>query len=122
MKKQPIPNTSKWVPSSNFLAQNTHILGASSIVLFCALQGWNFWIGFGIVVAWALVKEFILDLFVIEHDTLEGSLEDFLMYLLGAVLASASVFFPITSVLVLLVILVLLTIADMINQDALPYD
>jgi hypothetical protein len=122
MPTQPIPNTSKWTPSPNYLAQNTHILGASSIVLFCALQGWNFWIGLGIVLVWALIKEFVLDLFVIEHDTLEGSDLDFLMYVIGATIASVAIFHPIVGGIAFAVFLVLWTLKDMLNQDALPYD
>ena len=73
----------KWSPSPKFLASSAHIAWASAATL--ASMCHNLPLG-GIaiaVVALALVKEFVLDLFVIERDTYLGSVIDFIGYMAG---------------------------------------
>lgn len=48
----------------------------------CTLHHW--WYGFLAVLVFALVKEFIIDIFGKEQDSFLSSLKDFLFYMVGA--------------------------------------
>ncbi len=51
------------------------------------LHHWTY--GFLAVLAFALVKEFIIDIFGKEHDSFLSSLTDFTFYIVGAVVGIA---------------------------------
>ena len=72
-------------PSPDIAYQGVHSLIGYAVVLTAAfrLQHWLY--GFLAVLAFALVKEFIIDIFGKEHDSLLSSLKDFTFYMVGAV-------------------------------------
>jgi hypothetical protein len=73
-----------WTPSAWFLAEMTHVL-AGLFIWPAVHAGLHPLTAFLILVAWAIVKEFVLDLFIMEHDTISGSGEDALAYLIGGI-------------------------------------
>jgi hypothetical protein len=81
--KQPL-----WDPTENQLAQTSHFAIASTVVLAACRLGLPPWAGFLLTLAWAVPKEFGFDL-VVEQDSFVDSLEDFVWYALGAVVAVA---------------------------------
>lgn len=71
------------ITNNDFLAQMTHVLGASVIVLASRHYGWAWWVGCMLVLAWALPKEFLVDPWL-EGDSYLDGLQDFSFYVLGA--------------------------------------
>lgn len=73
-----------WSPSVWFLAEVNHVLAASLIVLMSSRQGWSI----PVVCLWMALavaaKEFWADFTWLEHDTLAGSVTDFVCYMIGA--------------------------------------
>jgi hypothetical protein len=71
-------------PSPGVAYQAVHALIGYGAVLTAAftLHHWTY--GFLAVLVFALVKEFIIDIFGKEHDSFISSLEDFVFYLIGA--------------------------------------
>jgi hypothetical protein len=71
-------------PSPAVAYQAAHALIGYGAVLTAAftLHHWTY--GFLAVLVFALVKEFIIDIFGKEHDSFMSSLEDFLFYMVGA--------------------------------------
>jgi hypothetical protein len=74
-----------WYPSANVDAQTCHFFVA--MWAMAQFRDWKFRLAsaFAAVLGFALFKEFVLDLFVVEHDTVGGSGVDFLFYALGMV-------------------------------------
>lgn len=72
-------------PSPEAAYQGVHALIGYGAVVTAAfrLQHWAY--GFLAVLAFALVKEFVLDIFGKEHDSFLSSLKDFAFYIVGAV-------------------------------------
>jgi hypothetical protein len=73
-----------WSPSAWFLAQTNHVLAGCLVVVAAAWQGWEPGWAFAGAIAAAALKEFVLDLGPLEHDTWQGSLGDWTCYALGA--------------------------------------
>lgn len=71
-------------PSPNVAYQGVHALIGYGVVMTAAFKFHHWSWGFAVVVLWALVKEFIIDIFGKEHDSLLSSLEDFAFYIVGA--------------------------------------
>ncbi len=71
-------------PSPAVAYQGVHALIGYAVVLTAAftLHHWTY--GFLAVLVFALIKEFIIDIFGKEHDSFLSSLEDFSFYMLGA--------------------------------------
>ncbi len=71
-------------PSPEVAYQGVHALIGYGVVLTAAfkLQHWLY--GFLAVLAFALVKEFIIDIFGKERDSFLSSLKDFVFYMAGA--------------------------------------
>ncbi len=61
------------------------------LVLTAACRFHRWWYGFLAVLVFALVKEFVIDMFGKEHDSFMSSLEDFAFYMMGAGVAIAVV-------------------------------
>lgn len=69
-----------WVPSPKFCASSAHTGWGTAFLLAGQTHDWSPWIGFTVLTAWGLFKEYLLDLFVIEHDSVAGSTLDFVTY------------------------------------------
>jgi len=74
-------------PSPEVAYQGVHTLVGYGAVLTTAfrLHHWSY--GFLAVLVFALVKEFIIDIFGKEHDSFLSSLKDFAFYMVGAAAA-----------------------------------
>jgi hypothetical protein len=75
-----------WMPTQNQIAQCSHFFIAVSIVLLARLCGFHWLVQAGLVLAWALPKEFVFDL-IVEQDSFADSREDFLWYCIGGAVA-----------------------------------
>lgn len=75
-------------PSPNVAYQAVHALvGYGAVVTAaCKLHHWSW--GFLAILAFGLVKEFIIDIFGREHDSFMSSLQDFTFYMVGAALGT----------------------------------
>ena len=73
-------------PSPAVAYQGVHALIGYATVLTAAfkLHHWSY--GFVAVLVFALVKEFVIDIFGKEHDSFRFSLIDFMFYVVGAVI------------------------------------
>ncbi len=72
-----------WYPTCNEGFQAAHFFAATTIGLLCRLLKYPAISCICLILAFALVKEFVFDILV-EQDTWANSLEDFLYYLVGA--------------------------------------
>ncbi len=72
-------------PPPNVAYQGVHGLIGYGVVLTSAFKLHHWTWGFAAVVVWALIKEFIIDIFGKEHDAFRSSLEDFAFYIVGGV-------------------------------------
>ena len=113
--RQPEPGTGFWTPSAWFLAQVNHAL--CGLFLFAFLQaGVSVWVPVVGIMAWATVKEFILDLTVLEHDSFWGSMQDFLAYAGGVWTCWLATKFFATGAIFFGAGLLFLTLADIARQ------
>jgi hypothetical protein len=71
-------------PSPDFAYQGVHALIGYGAVLTAAFRFHHWTYGFLAVLAFVLVKEFIIDIFGKEHDSFMSSLKDFTFYMVGA--------------------------------------
>jgi len=71
-------------PSPGVAYQGVHTLIGYGAVLTAAFRLSHWTYGFFAVLVFALVKEFIIDIFGKEHDSFMSSLEDFAFYMVGA--------------------------------------
>jgi hypothetical protein len=71
-------------PSPNLAYQGVHALIGYGAVLTAAFRLHHWVYGFLAVLLFALVKEFIIDIFGKEHDSIPSSLQDFAFYVVGA--------------------------------------
>ena len=71
-------------PSPEVAYQGVHALIGYGAVLTGAFIFHRWTYGFVAVLVFALVKEFIIDIFGKEHDSFLSSLEDFSFYMVGA--------------------------------------
>ena len=71
-------------PSPDVAYQGVHALIGYGAVLTAAFRLHHWVYGFLAVLLFALVKEFIIDIFGKEHDSFPSSLKDFTFYMLGA--------------------------------------
>lgn len=117
----PPPNSTRWTPSAAYLARAVHLLAGALLVMLDAAHGAYPWYAvFGVMVG-AAIKEFTLDIYVIEHDSFAGSLEDWFFYVVGAVLAVLALVYLWAGVLVGSVLLALMAFYDWAS-DGEPYD
>ena len=72
-------------PSPDVAYQGVHALIGYGAVLTAAFRFRHWTLGFLAVLVFALVKEFIVDIFGKEHDSFMSSLKDFTFYMVGAV-------------------------------------
>ncbi len=71
-------------PSPNVAYQGVHALIGYGAVVTGAFKLHHWVWGFLAVLAFGLVKEFIIDIFGPEHDSFMSSLQDFSFYMVGA--------------------------------------
>lgn len=71
-------------PSPEVAYQGVHALIGYGAVLTAAFRLNNWMSGFLAVLVFALVKEFIIDIFGKERDSFMSSLKDFTFYMVGA--------------------------------------
>ena len=71
-------------PSPNVAYQGVHALIGYGVVVTAAFKLYHAGWGFLAVLVFALVKEFIVDIFGPEHDSFKSSLLDFTFYMIGA--------------------------------------
>jgi hypothetical protein len=71
-------------PSPTVAYQGVHALIGYGTVLTAALRFHHWTYGFVAVLVFALVKEFVIDIFGKEHDSFLSSLIDFVFYMVGA--------------------------------------
>jgi hypothetical protein len=71
-------------PSPDVAYQGVHALIGYGAVLTAAFRFHHWTYGFLAALAFALVKEFIIDIFGKEHDSFMSSLKDFTFYMVGA--------------------------------------
>jgi hypothetical protein len=71
-------------PSPDVAYQGVHALIGYGAVLTAAFRLHDWVYGFLAVLVFALVKEFIIDIFGKEHDSFPSSLKDFTFYMVGA--------------------------------------
>jgi hypothetical protein len=72
-------------PSPKVAYQGVHALIGYGAVVTAALKLHHAAWGFLAVLVFALIKEFIIDIFGAEHDSFKSSLQDFTFYMVGAV-------------------------------------
>ena len=72
-------------PSPEVAYQGVHALIGYGAVLTAAFRFHHWSHGFLAVLAFALVKEFLIDIFGKEHDSFTSSLKDFTFSMVGAV-------------------------------------
>jgi hypothetical protein len=75
-------------PSPGVAYQAVHALIGYGAVLTAAFTFHRWTYGFLAVLVFAVVKEFIVDIFGKEHDSFMSSLEDFVFYMVGAGVAT----------------------------------
>ena len=71
-------------PSPDVAYQGVHALIGYGAVLTTAFRFRHWTHGFLAVLVFALVKEFVVDIFGKEHDSFMSSLKDFTFYMVGA--------------------------------------
>lgn len=71
-------------PSPNTAYQGVHSLIGYGAVLTSAHKFHHAAWGFVAVLVFALIKEFVIDIFGPEHDSFQSSLQDFTFYMVGA--------------------------------------
>ncbi len=71
-------------PSPEVAYQGVHGLIGYGAVLTAAFRFHHWTYGFLAVLVFALVKEFVIDIFGKEHDSFRSSLKDFAFYMVGA--------------------------------------
>lgn len=71
-------------PSPELAYQGVHALIGYGAVLTTAFRFHHWTYGFLAVLVFALVKEFVIDIFGKEHDSFISSLKDFAFYMAGA--------------------------------------
>lgn len=71
-------------PSPETAYQGVHALIGYGAVLTAAFTVHHWRYGFFAVLVFALVKEFLIDIFGKEHDSFRSSLKDFIFYMVGA--------------------------------------
>jgi len=71
-------------PSPDVAYQGVHALIGYGAVVTAAFLAHRWTYGFLVVLGFALVKEFIIDIFGKEHDSFQSSLKDFAFYMVGA--------------------------------------
>jgi hypothetical protein len=71
-------------PSPNVAYQGVHSLIGYGAILTAQLKLPHWSYGFFAVLVFALLKEFLIDIFGKEHDSFLSSLQDFGFYMLGA--------------------------------------
>lgn len=76
----------EWYTTLEFVTQSSHFFGGATLVLLPLVRGLSGWWAYGILLLWAIPKEYVWDLLV-EQDTVVSSSLDFSMYLLGGVIA-----------------------------------
>ncbi len=76
-------------PSPAVAYQGVHALIGYGAVLTAAFKFHHWTYGFLAVLMFALVKEFIIDIFGTEHDSFLSSLTDFTFYIVGAAVGIA---------------------------------
>ena len=80
----------EWYTSLEFVTQSSHFFGGATIVLLSLARGLSGWMAYGLLLLWAIPKEYVWDLLV-EQDTLKSSSLDFSLYLVGGALALLAV-------------------------------
>lgn len=71
-------------PSPEVAYQGVHALIGYGAVLTTVFRFHHWTYGFLAVLGFALVKEFLIDIFGKEHDSFMSSLKDFTFYMVGA--------------------------------------
>ncbi len=71
-------------PSPESAYQGVHALIGYGVVLTAAYAAHRWIYGFLAVLVFALLKEFVIDIFGKEHDSFRSSLKDFVFYMIGA--------------------------------------
>ena len=71
-------------PSPDVAYQGVHALIGYGAVLTAAVRFHHWTYGLLALLVFALVKEFIIDIFGKEHDSFMSSLKDFTFYMVGA--------------------------------------
>ena len=71
-------------PSPDVAYQGVHALIGYGAVLTAAFRLHHWIYGFLAVLVFALVKEFVIDIFGKEHDSFLSSLKDFTFYMVGS--------------------------------------
>lgn len=107
-----------WNPSAAFLAQTNHILCGALVLLAADHAGLTLWATFAGLLSVAAMKEFILDIFVLERDSLLGSLADWIFYLLGGIGGWLACWHLATGAVAVGMVALLLTLADIAAQHA----
>lgn len=121
--RQPPPSTGFWTPSAWFLAEVNHVLTGLLIFPFILFAHWSPWVPAACIVVWATLKEFWLDLFALEHDSLSGSVQDFLAYFIGTAACWIATQRFFLGAAVFAVALIALTLWDIAEQhSSQPYD
>jgi hypothetical protein len=72
-------------PSPDTAYQGVHSLIGYAVVVTAGFRLHHWLHGFLAVLGFALVKEFVIDIFGKEHDSFPSSLKDFAFYMIGAV-------------------------------------
>jgi hypothetical protein len=71
-------------PSPDVAYQGVHALIGYGAVLTAVVRFHHWTYGWLAVLVYALVKEFVIDIFGKEHDSFVSSLKDFTFYMVGA--------------------------------------
>ncbi len=71
-------------PPPEVAYQGVHALIGYGAVLTAAFRFHHWTYGFLALLVFALVKEFVIDIFGKEHDSFKSSLKDFAFYMVGA--------------------------------------
>lgn len=106
-----------WSPSPWFLAEVNHVLASCVIVLICARQGWSMWPVIAAMAVVCALKEFWADLSWLEHDTMAGSVTDYVSYMLGALGTWLALYHLWSGVAIVSITILALTVYDILAQN-----
>lgn len=110
----------KWSPSAKFCASSAHMGWAAAFIV--TYDDWNTLTLCIILIVWAAIKEYILDLFIIEHDSIIGSTLDFVTYMLGGIVGLIARHHHLAAFILAVILLILAALIDYLFQRQSPHE
>lgn len=108
----------KWSPSAKFCASSAHMGWAAAFVL--GYKDWGTLELSVVLIVYAAIKEYVFDLFIIEHDSILGSTLDFVTYILGGLVGLLAIHHQLAAVILSVILLILASLIDYLSQKQSP--